>query len=43
LKGKLDFSTPIEALTFNLYKYTTFSLRKYPKYPRIQNISFLIL
>jgi hypothetical protein len=39
LKGKLDFSTPIDALTFNLYKYTTFSLRKYPN---IQNIIFLI-
>ena len=24
LKGKLDFSTPIDALTFNLYKYTTY-------------------
>jgi len=38
LKGKLDFSTPIDALTFNLYKYTIIGLRKYP---RIQKSSFL--
>jgi hypothetical protein len=35
LKGKLDFSTPINALTFNLYKYTTYWSYKISKISKI--------